>query len=322
VSLPIVAVVAAAAAALAAPTSATREAATLRRGLQYDAAAARLDAALPALTGDARADALVARAGLATDPTAARDFLIEAGRVATSTAARRRADLEIARLDLARGSYRGVRTRLQPYADDPTAAVLLGLAAVGLEEPAALDPVLQPARGDDTAQLLLGWAALQRGDPRTALARLEPLVADRGSDVLPTALLWTATAQAQLGAAQAAAQTSAALRARFPDAPETDAAARAVQAPVAAPEVATHGERVTLQIAAFEDRGNALRYREAIAAALPSARVDAAESGGRRVYRVCLGDFPARDAAEAFARAELDRRGLAWQVVRLGPEPR
>lgn len=299
-----------------------RDAAALRRALRYDAAATKLDAALPQATGDDRARLLVARAALATDPGAARTLLLEAGRATTTHDVRRHADVEVARLDLARGSYRGAQTRLSPYAADPEAAVLLALAAIGLDSTAGLDSLLAPAHDDETAQLLLGWSALQRGDPQLALERLSALATRRSSDVLPTALLWKATAEAQLGDTRAATRTSAELRARFGTTPETDAAARAAQAPALAPETAVHGERLGLQIAAFEDRANALRYRESAARTLPDVHVEAATSAGRDVYRVCVGRFTSRDEAELFARRELESRGLAWQVVRLGPERR
>ena len=315
---------AAASAATAAPRTDAllRDAAALRRTLRYDEAAARLDAALPQLTGDARCEALIARAGLETDLERARSALLEAGRAATAASLRRRADLELAHLDWARGSYRGVETRLAPWARDPDAALLLAQAAIGLEAATALDSVLAPARDHDTAQLLLGWDALQRSEPRRALEYLAPLAARRSSDVLPTALLWKATAEAQLGDAAAAARTAAELRARFALAPETDAAARAAQAPPTAPETATRGERVLLQVAAFEDRANALRYRESVVAALQDVRVEAGRSAGRIVYRVCVGSFPDRAAAETFAAAKLDPRGIAWQVVVAPPERR
>ena len=297
---------------------ALRDATLARRRLQYDAAAATLDAAIPAWSGDARARGLLLRAGVTKSPDEARRFLLDAERSAAAADLRQQANLELARLEYARGNYRTVRTRLTHAGADPAAALLLAQSAAALGEPAAMDAALVSVGDADWAQALRGWAALQRGAPREALDLLTPVAGRSGADVLPTVLLWKAEAEAKLGNPAPAARTAADLRARFPGTPEAAAADHAARS-AALPSSAAAGpadEHVTLQIASFEDRANALRLRETLRA-VPGIRMEHVTVGGKPVYRVSAGDFPSREAAEEFARTQLVPRGANAQVVRL-----
>lgn len=299
----------------AAHADAWRDAGAAKRRLQYDAAAATLDAALPAATGDGRARLLLLRASVTASAEDARRFLLDAERSAASGDLRHVANLELARLDYARGNYRSVRTRLAHSAAEPQAALLLGQSAAALGEAAQVDTTLLAAGDADWPQALRGWAALQRGEARRALDLLGPLAGRGGSDVLPTILLWKTEAEATLGESGPAARTAADLRSRFPGTPEAAAADRAARAR-AVPDAGGEGAgRFTLQIAAFEDRTNALRLRETLRA-VPGIRMEEVAARGKRIYRVCAGDFPSREAADEFARSQLAPHGATAQVVR------
>lgn len=293
----------------------------MRRHLQYDRAALRLGQLLPDLEGEPRAQGLLLMGQLATDPRDARRYLNDAARLATQPETRGRIALELAALDYARGSYRAVQSRLSEFASEPEAALWLGLAAAGVDETDDLQEILAPAARADMAQALLGWGALRRGDPAAALAVLEPLAAERQSTVLPSALLWKCQAEAALGERDAALATGAELRERFGDTPES----RLVQATLnqlhgwepAPPPVAVPTERIALQLGAFEDRGNALRFRAGLPTELEPVRIQAVPGERGPLYRILAGSFDSRDEAESWARTMLVPRGLTWQVVRV-----
>jgi tetratricopeptide (TPR) repeat protein len=311
-------------AAVPAAADIMQEASELQRRMQYDAAQQRLQQVLPELHEDARAQALVALASLTTEPRDARRWLAEAAKSGSETT-RRAAAIELSRLEFARGNYRNAIAQTEPYPADPQAALWHGLAAAALGDVSSLPAVLEPARKTEFAPVLLGWAALQRGEPRAALDALEPLAERRHADLLPTTLLWKAQAQAALGLADDAARTGGELRERFPDTPEAALVHQALATTRATPEPSAGGSavaapRFAIQLGAFEDRTNALRLRSSLQRDLaPVAIVEETTAGRARIFRVVLGSFDTRDAANAFAAEKLSRRGLAWQVV-LVPE--
>ena len=293
----------------------------LRRHLRYDQAELRLGMLLPDFEGEERAQALLLLSQLDTDPREARRHLTDAARFAIQPATRMRIEIELATHDYARGSYRAVQSRLRPLESDPQAALWLGLAAAALGETATLPDVLAPAARSDLARALTGWAALDTGHPDTALARLAPVAAERKSAVLPSVLLWKVRAEATLGQRDAALATGAELRERFPDAPES----KLVQSTLdelqgwATPQVVTPppSDRFGLQVGAFEDRGNALRFRAGLPPALDPVTIQPVAGDRGALYRVVVGSFESREAAEAWARAQLQPLGYSWQAVRI-----
>jgi len=293
----------------------------LRRHLQYDRAALRLGQLLPDLEGEPRAQGLLLMGQLVTDPRDARRYLNDAARVSTQPETRSRIALELAKLDYARGSYRAVQSRLSEFASEPEPALWLGLAAAGVDETGDLQTILAPAARSDMAQALIGWGALQRGDPAAALEALGPLAGERQTPVLPSALLWKCQAEAALGERDAALATGAELRERFGDTPES----RLVQSTLnqlhgwepAPPPVAVPSERIALQLGAFEDRGNALRFRAGLPTELEPVRIQAVPGERGPLYRILAGSFASRPEAEEWARTMLAPRGFTWQVVRV-----
>jgi cell division septation protein DedD len=197
----------------------------LRRKLQYDDARAKLEIYLPDLEGDARAEGLLLQATLVDEARDARRILADAARAATSAGVRRKAVLEQAKLEYARGSYSTARTRLEAEAGDPEVDRWITLCAAGL-----------------------GDAKAPGGKPAT---------------------------------------------------------------PDAAPAT-----RYLVQLGAFEDRGNALRFRAGLPRDLGQTTIQELEGPRGRLYRVLtVGAFTARDAAEAWAAEHLGPHGLSWQVV-------
>lgn len=294
------------------------EATELRRRLQYAAAQEKLGIALPDLTGDERARALLLLAWLSTDHKEARRLLLEASRQAPAAETRRLADLELARLDYARGNYRSVLNRLRPHASQAEAAALLAESSIAVGEPQSVRDFLQPIRQEEIAVLLGGWATLEGGDAQRALPSFEQLAKQRDSDHAATALLWKAECESALGLRDRALETAGQLRNRYPETPE----ARMVQSVLGqlrtpSPEEAdTRPARIVLQVGAFEDRANALRYQARLAREIQRVQVSEVGEGVQRIYRVQVGPFETRDAAEAYARAELEPRGIAWRVAR------
>jgi cell division protein FtsN len=150
---------------------------------------------------------------------------------------------------------------------------------------------------------------------------LAPVAQARKSAVLPTVLLWKVQAEAELGQRDAALATGAELRERFPDAPES----KLVQSTLdqlqgwATPQVQAPAptERFGLQVGAFEDRGNALRFRAGLPAALDPVAIQPVASERGPLYRVVVGSFESREAAEAWASSQLQPLGYQWQAVRI-----
>jgi len=292
-----------------------------RRRLDYDGAATRLQAALPTLSAEARARAQVALAALVPESREARRLLLEAARQGDE-GTRRRADLELARLDYARGSYRTAMTRLEPWAEDAEARFLLAQTSAALGEHERTVELLEALPHRDRTQALLGWS-LRGRDPRRALDALESVVRVTTSEARPAALLWKAECESALenpSRAQASAQE---IITRYPDSPEADAARALLRSagPVASPGAETGTTGVVLQIGAFEERAYALRLQESLTGPLHPIGVTVVEDPSGDLHRVQVGPFRDRAAAEEFATRALAPRRLQWSVVVLRSSP-
>jgi len=291
------------------------EARELRRQLRYDEATGLLESRLGSLDGVERGQALLLLAALSTDHKDTRRLLRDAASASDTPAVQRAADLELARLDYARGNYNNVRSRLERYAD-AECRLLFAQAQAALGETAKVTRALEGLGQLEQAELLRSWAARESGDPQGALARLERLAAAR-PDVLPVALLWKAECEVQLGRAQQARETLTTLRRDFPDAPEAvlaEPTLATLRRETPLPERPESGQ-VVLQLGIFEDRRNALRFRESLPASIGPAELDEFPQDGRRMYRVRLGPFDSRAAAEQYARTRLEPARLEWRVA-------
>ena len=302
------------------------EARDLQRRLQYDAARARVEASLSQLDGEPRAEAFLLLSELTTDHKESRRFLREAQQAAPGGETTRRADLELARLDFARGNYTSVRSRLESHAENE-ARFLVGSSWVALEEPQRAATVLASLR-TPAATLRHAWATRAAGDAAAALRALDPLAAG-GGDFRATALLWKAECEAQLGQAEAARATAATLLQRFPHAPEAilveptlaalrQSAASTPQAVTSRPPATETPGRppILLQLGAFGTRANAERMRDELPSELSPVRIDEVRQGSRTFYRVSIGPFESADVASAYARERLEPRKMDWRLVR------
>lgn len=322
------------------------EARQAQRRLEYDEARTLLEEALSNFEAPQRGQAYFLLASLSTDHKEARRLLREAQRAYPDAAMQRAADLELARLDFARGNYNSVRSRLDPYEDDE-ARLLLAQAWVALDEPTRAHEVLKRLPSSPREELLTSWALRAEGETDEALGRLRRLV-QSSSDFLPTALLWKAECEVELGRFAEARETATALEQRYPDTPERtlldpvltalrDAPGDSprpapvvpeVPAPstpraesVASPEpgASSSGElqgAVVLQIGAFAERNNATRFRNTLPPELQPVRIDPIHSGNRTIYRVSIGPFESAAVAESYGRTRLEPLGIEWRVTR------
>ncbi len=299
-----------------------QEAQAARRRLDYDGAAARLQAALPTLSADARARAQVALAALIPEPRDARRLLLEASRQGDDTT-RRRADFELARLDYARGSYRTAMTRLEPWAEDAEARFLMAQCSAALGEHDRTVELLDALPHRDRSQALLGWS-LRGRDPRRALDALESVVRVATSESRPAALLWKAECESALEHPTRAQASAQEVITRYPDSPEADAARVLLRSsgPAASPGAEVGTAHVALQVGAFEERAYALRLQESLAGPLHPIGVTVVEDPSGDLHRVQVGPFRDRAAAEEFASRTLAPRRLQWSVVVLRPSAR
>ncbi|HXW83374.1 MAG TPA: septal ring lytic transglycosylase RlpA family protein [Candidatus Binataceae bacterium] len=72
--------------------------------------------------------------------------------------------------------------------------------------------------------------------------------------------------------------------------------------------------RYYVQVGSFSNSGNAGRLQQTLAVSYPDAHVDRVDAGTRRYYRVRMGAFMSREAAEARA-ADTSRLGLPVVIV-------
>jgi cell division protein FtsN len=98
--------------------------------------------------------------------------------------------------------------------------------------------------------------------------------------------------------------------------------ATARTAPSTPPSAAAEpAAQLTLQLGAFEDRGNALRFRAALPRDIGQTTIHETESARGTLYRVVAGSFATREAAEGWAADRLSRHGLSWQIVESRSSP-
>ncbi len=290
------------------------EARALQRQLAYGEARRLLEGEVDGLRDARRAEALLLLAQLSDEHKEARRFLREAANASDEGGIRRRVDLELARLDFGRGNYNSVRTRLERY-DDDEAQLWVALSWVALQNAERAASVLRGAGNSEMAEIARVWAEREQGNVATALERLRR-IADRTGDMLPVALLWKAECETELGEYEAARASAASLQQRYASAPEatllepTLAALRRAESAPTSP--APRG--VFLQIGAFEERANALRFRDTLPRSIQPLRVEEDLQGVRRIHRVLVGPFASREAAEAYARAQLEPLDIDWRI--------
>lgn len=292
------------------------EARALHRALEYSEARDLLESELDNLDDEERAEALLLMAALSDKHNEARRFLREAASASHSAEFRRRVDMELAQLDFGRGNYNSVRTRLEHY-DDAEARLWVALAWVALQRAERAEAACEGAGSDDVVEMVRAWSQREQGNVAAALGRLQAL-AQREGDMQPVALLWKAECETELGDYASARESARTLQQRYGTAPEAILLEPTLAALRRAASVPTSPAPtgVFLQIGAFEDRGNALRFRDTLPRSIQPLRVEEDLRGVRRIHRVLVGPFPSREAAEAFARSQLDPIDIDWRIGR------
>ena len=304
---------------VAAQTTILDEVENLRTAKRYQEAQALLDPLLDTLDGEERARGLFVLAHLSSDHKEVRRLLREAAQSTQDDGLRFSAHMALARLDYARGNYNSVRTRLRNLPEEE-ARLLVAQANIALGQAQRAEQQLRALPATGQRSLLLGWCAREVGDPQEALTILDHLAQDRTLESRPTALLWKSECEAELGLRDRALATAATLQSTYPDSPEAvliepTLAALRRQAQSASSPQARSG-RVVLQLGAFEDRANALRFRDGLPRDIKPLYVEEVRNNARRWYRVQVGPFETRELAEEYGRKHLDPLNLDWRLSR------
>ena len=304
---------------VAAEDSILEEVENLRRQKRYQEAQALLEPLLDTLNGEERAHALFVLAHLSSDHKEVRRLLRESVQGTRDEELRFQGQIALAQLDYARGNYNSVRTRLRTESR-PEAQLLVSQANIALDQAQRAEQELRSQPTGELQSLLLGWCLREVGDPQGALTVLDHLAQDKTLESRPTALLWKAECEAELGLRDRSLQTAATLQSTYPKAPEAvliepTLAALRRQAQME-PTNSKRGGRVVLQLGAFEDRANALRFRDGLPRSIQPLFVEEVRNNARRWYRVHVGPFDTRDLAEEYAHENLDPLKLDWRLSR------
>ena len=291
----------------------------VRRQTRYDEAQALLDPLLDTLTGDERARGLFLLARLSSDHKEVRRLLRESVQATQDAELRFQGQMALAKLDYARGNYNSVRTRLRTESRQE-AQLLISQANIALDQPQRAEQQLRSQSTGELQSLLLGWCVREVGDPQGALTVLENLAQDKSLESRPTALLWQAECEAELGLRDRSLQTAATLQSTYPNSPEAvliePTLATLRRQAQTKPTNHQRSGRVVLQLGAFEDRANALRFRDGLPRSIKPLFVEEVRNNARRWYRVHVGPFETRDLAEDYARETLDPLNLDWRLSR------
>jgi tetratricopeptide (TPR) repeat protein len=221
-----------------------------------------------------------------------------------------RATLELAKILFAQGLYEGARDLLRDggaCAESEEACLFAGMASVMLHDyegaAAALGRVRR-GRAKTWAALSLAEAEEGAGRREEACRRYEALARAR---VSPVAWYRHAECLERAGDAEGARREYGALLEEFAQTPEAVRAAEKLSmeatdaTPVAiAPEAdAPTGPGFTIQFGSFGDRANAIKLAARIKKTYPGVRIDSELVNYREVFRVRIGHYATREAAQA-----------------------
>lgn len=241
-----------------------------------------------------------------------------------------------AREYFARGRYLSAAEFLEglpPQASQrlPEIALFLGMAeaAAGNARKAREQLLLVEARSPSysMAQVLLADLSLRSGDVQGGLRYAEAALATRDPDIAPQALYTRSAALAQSGDGERAAETRREILRRYPRSAEAGwvreeglkAARDSTVTPetnVAEIEAPARRSSFALQVGAFHDRSLALKLALTLSSHVDELRIERSVQSSPPWYRVVVGHYATRDAAES-AQATLGQSG--WQAVILTP---
>ena len=71
----------------------------------------------------------------------------------------------------------------------------------------------------------------------------------------------------------------------------------------------------SLQVGAFGEMANAQALRANLAVQFPSAAITQGSAGGKKVFRVHIGEFDTKEKAQAYGDSSLVKKGMKFQVV-------
>ncbi len=177
------------------------------------------------------------------------------------------------------------------------------------------------------AQVLLADLGLRSGDVKGALRYAEAALATGDKDVAPQALYARAVALSQSGDGQRAAETRSEILRRYPRTAEAswvrDEGIKAVrdssstqETKVSEVEAPVRRTSFSLQMGAFHDRSLALKLALTLESQVDELRIERSVESSPPWYRVIVGRFATRSAAES-VQDKLKSQG--WQAVILPP---
>jgi tetratricopeptide (TPR) repeat protein len=227
------------------------------------------------------------------------------------------AQLELAKIQFARGLYEGAYATLHESAlceDSEEACLFEGMSAVMLHRYDEARPALErvrKGRAKTWAALSLAEAEDGIGQTDAACARYDALAR---AEVSPSAWYRWAECLEKSGDKEGAIKEFQALAEAFPLTPEAVRAGekRTVAAqpaptpapadappPAADPDEKPRGAGYTIQFGSFGERANAIKLASEIKREYPAVRIDSELVNYREVFRVRYGFYPTRDAAVA-----------------------
>lgn len=241
-----------------------------------------------------------------------------------------------AREYFARGRYLSAAEFLEALPPEasrrlPEIALFSGMAeaAAGNARKAKERLLLVEARSPSypMAQVLLADLGLRSGDVKGALRYAEAALATGDRDVAPQALYARAVALSQSGDGQRAAETRSEILRRYPRTAEASwvreegvKAARdsstTQESKVSEVEAPVRRSSFALQMGAFHDRSLALKLALTLESQVDELRIERSVESSPPWYRVIVGRFATRSAAES-VQDKLKSQG--WQAVILPP---
>jgi tetratricopeptide (TPR) repeat protein len=249
-----------------------------------------------------------------------------------------RAQLELAKIQFAAGRYEGAYATLHESnaCDDTEEACLFeGMAALILHRYGEASTALARVnRGSDRvwAALTLAEATDGAGNPERACAQYESLARAR---VSPAAWYRHAECLEKSGSKEAARKEYVALAEAFPQTPEAvrageklsipaQASASTTTPPVSPPadvDAKPRGAGYTIQFGSFGERANAIKLAAEIKKVQPAVRIDSELVNFREVFRVRVGFYATREAAESAAAGISKSLDEPYTIMPVGASP-
>lgn len=311
---------------------------------QYDRAKGELAPAVESFQGVELDEALLALAGVETNPERA-VALYERVAASGSPDASHRAELELAKISYARGDYARALDILQSNDKrstpaDPASCYLRGLCYRQLGDPAhARAEFIKVDRDEYLSWSLIALADIDREEGRVEQA-VERYAAIGRTFASPIASFKLGECYELLGDRAKSIEAYRSIASNFPRSFEASQAkekilrlsqAKAERKEAIPPRGGEEGTAIgkgaggetsphaiyTIQFGAFGTKDNADRVAKRIASVVAEVRVETVDTGDRILYRVRAGRYSNRETAEQDAARAREKLGLPCTIVPL-----